>query len=66
MTPVDSVDAPVDEEEPDEVDKMASGDMQLARRKSHKPPSFVSAEHQKAMAGQSLGQAHRTIQKELR
>ena len=41
-----------------------NGEKQLVRRKSHRPASFITPEHQKAMAGQSLNQSHKTMQKE--
>ncbi|KIO34137.1 hypothetical protein M407DRAFT_3597 [Tulasnella calospora MUT 4182] len=62
-TPVNSEGVLIDEDEPTALKKTVNE--QLKRRKSQRPPSFVSPETQKVLAGQSLGNAHKTMQKEL-
>ncbi|KAG8894385.1 hypothetical protein FRC00_009035, partial [Tulasnella sp. 408] len=63
-TPVNSEGVLIDEDDSSALKKTV--DEQLKRRKSQRPPSFVSPETQRALAGQSLGRAHKTMQKELR
>ncbi|KAG8899063.1 hypothetical protein FRC01_010678, partial [Tulasnella sp. 417] len=62
-TPVNSEGVMIDEDDSSAVKQTVNE--QLKRRKSQRPPSFVSPETQKALAGQSLGHAHKTMQKEL-
>ncbi|KAG8892194.1 hypothetical protein FRC00_012486, partial [Tulasnella sp. 408] len=63
-TPVSSEGVLIDEDDSSAFKKTV--DKQSKRRKSQRAPSFVSPETQKALAGQSLGRAHKTMQKELR
>ncbi|KAG8976539.1 hypothetical protein FRB90_009112, partial [Tulasnella sp. 427] len=62
-TPVNFEGVLIDEDDSAALKKTVTDE--LKRRKSQRPPSFISPATQRVLAGQSLGNAHKTMQKEL-